>query len=72
MTSKTGSPVYTHAAPCVSHGVSVGFVNAMPVLLLVQLGCVAVPLRYFVTPETCQSPSSHFTIGVSGVAFGIM
>ena len=59
-----------HRRAGVSHanvlpGVSVGLVLAMPVLLVVQDGWVAVPLRYFVTPETCQSASSHLRIGVS-------
>src|SRR5688500_17525113 len=62
--SKIGSPVSMHAN--VAPGVSVGLVLAIPGLLVVQAGCVAVPLRYFVTPDTCQSPRIHLTTGVLG------
>src|SRR5687767_7495826 len=73
VTWKIGSPVKTQRANVLAgSGVSVGLVLAMPVLLLRHSGCVAVPLRYLVTPETCQSPRSHFAIGVFAAAFGIM
>jgi len=36
----------------------------------VQAGCVAAPLRYFVTPDTIQSRKIAFTTGEPGIKVG--
>ncbi len=49
-----GSPTMSHRA--VTPGVNDGVVLVMPAVFVLHEGVTAVPLRNFVTPDTCQSP----------------
>src|SRR5436190_14477560 len=51
--------------------VSDGSVFAIPGLLEAQVGVTAVPLRNFVTPETCQLANRYLTTLTSAAGLGI-